>query len=161
MPTNGLKNVRILIADDQRLIRKLVLNILESFGFQDITVSQSGSEAIELLRQQEFDLIITDWRMGDLDGIDVLRHVRNSSHAPNTPIIFLTGNAEFGDVAEARDAGVNEYLIKPFTAKELINRVRSVIERPRSFVMAPTYRGPDRRRRVAPPPVDQDRRKKT
>jgi DNA-binding response OmpR family regulator len=154
MANSRLKNISVLIVDDQALIRKLVHNILTVFGFDLITIAKSGREAIDLLNQQSFDLIITDWRMGDLDGIDILRYVRNSpnSLSPNTPIIFLTGNAEFSDVSTARDAGVNEYLIKPFSASELISRIRSVIERPRSFVHAPGYRGPDRRRRMVPLP---------
>jgi DNA-binding response OmpR family regulator len=160
--SNPLRNVRILIVDDQFLIRKLVSSILDSWGFTDVTIRSSGREAIDCASQQNFDLVITDWRMRDLGGIDFLRFMRESRDPvkARTPIIFLTGNAEISDVKTARDAGVNEYLIKPFTASELMNRVRTIIERPRSFVKAPTYRGPDRRRRPGEAPDGYERRKR-
>ena len=162
MANARLKDVEILIVDDQKMIQRLVHAILTTFGFRSITVGNSGRQGIEILKRRSFDLIITDWRMGDLDGIDILRFVRNSpqSLSPNTPIIFLTGNTEYRDIAEARDAGVNEYLSKPFSAEELIGRIRSVIERPRSFIISPTYRGPDRRHATSVPPGGINRRRK-
>jgi CheY-like chemotaxis protein len=162
MVTSPLKDIQLLVVDDQKLIRKLVFNILTAWGFQEIKLAKSGQEAIDFLKQQAFDLIITDWRMAEPNGLDLLRFVRTSpdSLSPNIPVIFLTGNAEYADVSMARDTGVTEYLIKPFSAAELINRVRSVIERPRSFVKAPTYRGPDRRRRPGPAPDGTEKRKK-
>ena len=155
-----LSRIRILVVDDQALIRKLVAKMLHSWGFSNVTICTDGCDAIEVSSQQVFDLIISDWRMGEIDGIDVLRAIRNSTDPviARTPFIFLTGNAELGNVETARDAGMNEYLIKPFTAAELMRRVRSVIESPRSFVKAPGYREPDRRRRQAGPPGSHDRR---
>ena len=164
MPENPLRKVRVLIVDDQALIRKLVSHMLQSWGFTDVMICTSGREALETVLRQPVDLIISDWRMGEMNGIDLLRAIRESLDATvsRIPFIFLTGNAELSDVQAARDAGMNEYLIKPFTAAELMRRIRSVIENPRSFVKAPGYRGPDRRRRSGGnPPAGEERRKRS
>lgn len=158
---SNLQNIKVLIADDERMIQGLVYDVLKQLGFTQITIANSGRQAIELVSKFPFDFIISDWRMKDLDGIDLIRFVRTSPESPNPhiPIILLTGNTESYYVLTARDAGVNEYLIKPFTAEQLVRRIRSLIERPRGFVESPGYRGPDRRHRDAPWPKDSDRRK--
>jgi len=156
-----LEKVSILIVDDEKLIQRLVTAVLESLGFKSLVIANNGQKAIELLSTQRFDLIITDWRMPDMDGLEFINFVRHSpkSFSPRIPIIFLTGNTEVHHVLTARDAGVNEYMIKPFTAEQLVKRIRSVIEHPRSFVDAFSYRGPDRRRKDIPPYGGVDRRK--
>jgi CheY-like chemotaxis protein len=161
MAENPLRKVRVLIVDDQPLMRKLVSQMLHGWGFTDVTITSSGREALEHILRQPVDLIISDWRMGEMNGIELLGAIRDSRDpvVSRIPFIFLTGNAELSDVQTARDTGMNEYLIKPFTAAELMRRVRSVIESPRSFVKAPAYRGPDRRRRAVAPPQGEERRK--
>lgn len=156
-----LQSISVLIADDEKMIQRLVYDVLTQLGFRKITVASSGRQAIEQLRQQSFDFVITDWRMKDMEGIDIIRFVRTSPDSPNPrmPIIMLTGNTEAHYVFTARDAGVNEYLIKPFTADQLVRRIRSIIEKPRSFVEAPGYKGPDRRHREVDPPDGNDRRR--
>ncbi|MEJ0063703.1 MAG: response regulator [Alphaproteobacteria bacterium] len=162
MDQDSLKDIRVLTVDDERLIRDLVRDVLMSLGFRDITQLNSGRQAIDAVSTFSFDFIITDWRMKDLDGIDLIRYVRRSPQCrcPHVPIILLTGNTEAHYVLEARDAGVNEYMIKPFSAEQLVRRIRSIIEKPRSFVVTPTYSGPDRRRSNQPPPQGRDRRKR-
>jgi DNA-binding response OmpR family regulator len=162
MASNRLQNIQVLIVDDEKTINRLVYDVLMELGFRFVTIANSGRKAIELVTKQPFDFIITDWRMGDLDGIDLIRFVRMSpeSSNPRLPIILLTGNTEAHYVLTARDAGVNEYILKPFSAEQLVKRIRSIIERPRPFVEAPTYRGPERRYHDAPPPNGIDRRKK-
>lgn len=156
-----LQNIQVLIADDERMIQRLVYDVLTQLGFRKITVASSGRQAIEFLKRQPYDFVITDWRMKDMEGIDVINFVRSSPDSPNPrmPIIMLTGNTEAHYVFTARDAGVNEYLIKPFTADQLVRRIRSLIERPRAFVEAPGYKGPDRRHRADEPPSGKERRK--
>jgi DNA-binding response OmpR family regulator len=149
-----------MIVDDEKLMQRLVYDTLSSLGFRQITVATSGRHAIHNLNKQTFDFIITDWRMQDLEGIDIIRHVRSSTDPvmQRTPIILLTGNTEAHYVHTAHAAGVNEYLLKPFTADQLTKRIRNIIERPRGFVEAPVYKGPDRRRREGEPPNGTDRR---
>ena len=156
-----LENIRVLIAEDDKMMQTLIQEVLKQLGFTSLTATASGRAAIELLERFDFDLVISDWRMKDMDGIDIIRFVRRDPKARyfRIPIILLTGNTEAHYVLQARDAGVNEYIIKPFTAEQLARRIRNLIEKPRGFVAAPIYSGPDRRHRRAAPPVGQERRK--
>ncbi len=162
MVDSSLKNVSILVVDDTTLMQQLIHDVLKRLGFQKVVVVNSGRKAIELVAQHSFDFIITDWRMDDMTGIDLIRYVRTApqSRNPHIPIIMLTGNSEVRDVIEARDVGVNEYMIKPFSAEQLVKRIRSVIEHPRRFVEAANYNGPDRRRVLQFPLKGAERRKR-
>ncbi|MDD5585882.1 MAG: response regulator [Alphaproteobacteria bacterium] len=161
MKNSQLGKLQILVVDDEKTILRLICDVLIQLGFKDAVIATSGRKAIELLAKQKFDFIITDWRMNDLDGIDLVRFVRSSPESayPTIPIIMLTGNAEAHYVMTARNAGINAYLIKPFSASQLVRRIRQIIEQPREFVLAPAFRGPDRRHRDEPPPPDLERRK--
>ena len=162
MSDNQLSLLRVLIVDDEKTIQRLVLDVLLSLGFKDITTANSGRQAIELVSNNDFDFIITDWFMADMDGIDLVRFIRKSpeSCCPSMPIIMLTGNTELHDVKTAVDTGIDAYLIKPFSAAQLVQRIRRIIEHPRPFVLAPKYRGPDRRHTPRTPPGGVDRRNK-
>lgn len=161
MKHGKLDNLKVLVVDDEKLIKKLVCEVLSKLGFYHIKLASSGREAMELVEEFDFDFIITDWHMKDLNGIDLIRHVRSSPLSKNgrIPFIMLTGNSEARDVIEARDAGVNEYVIKPFSVDQLVRRVRSIIERPKPYVVSPAYTGPSRRHKNDPPPHGTDRRK--
>jgi len=160
---NNLEKIKVLIVDDEKLIQRLVYDVLTRLGFRLITVANSGRQAMDLVAKLEFDFIITDWQMKNLNGIDLIRYVRSSPHTKNgrIPFIMLTGNSEVRDVVEARDAGVNEYIIKPFSSEQLVRRIRSIIERPKSYVVSPNYIGPNRRHKNEPPPHGIERRKRT
>lgn len=156
---NPLANVRVLIADDDRRIGLLVQSVLQGLGFQHVTVCHDGSEALEILRDRPVDFLICDWQMEPLSGVNLVRYVRQSPDSPNRrlPIIMLSGHAERAEVEEARDVGVTEYVVKPFTAKSLCSRIMALIDAPREFVLSPHFVGPNRRRRQEK--VDRDRRK--
>lgn len=147
MHNNPLAKLHVLIVDDEKTIQRLVHDVLVNLGFRDITTANNGRQALDLMAHQTFDFIISDWCMPDMEGIDMLRTLRSSPHAPHftTPVIMLTGNTEAKYVMRAVREGVNGYLIKPFSAAQLVSRIRKIIEDPKSFVIAPTYRGPDRR----------------
>src|SRR5690606_14043240 len=93
------------------------------------------------------DIVIADWMMKPMDGISFARMVRNDPRSPNAyvPIILMTGFSERRRVLQARDAGVTEFLVKPFNARDLYKRIAQVIERPRQFVRSEDFFGPDRR----------------
>ena len=152
-----LESFKVLIVDDEATIRKLVRDVLIRLGFADITEANSGRKAIDILEKNAFDFIVTDWRMDDMDGIEIVRHVR--AKPSNTPIIMLTGNTEAYYVRTAINAGVNGYLIKPFSAEQLVKRIRTIIEAPRDFVVSRKYTGPDRRHVSKPPPDGIEKRK--
>ncbi|MDG1286471.1 MAG: response regulator [Rickettsiales bacterium] len=156
-----LKHIDILIADPDERIRSLVRDVLVNSGFTNVIQTNNGKEAITRLREQNIDLLITDWRMAPVNGMQLIDYLRADKSSPNPylPIIMLTGRAERKDVSAARDIGVTEFLVKPFTAKALYERLVMVIENPRSFIISNDYHGPDRRRRTDIPPTGIDRRK--
>ncbi len=129
-------------------MQKLIHDVLMKLGFSAIYKAANGNTALTLMNERAFDFVICDWRMEGMDGIEFTKAVRGSAKTyALVPIIMLTGNSEVYHVCEARDAGVNEYLIKPFTVKDLCSRLKEIIDRPREFVLSPIYKGPSRRRR--------------
>lgn len=155
-----LKNVDVLIADPDDHIRQLVRDVLVNTGFNRVVQASNGESAINHMRGHNVDMLITDWRMAPVNGIQLIDYLRKDQNSPNPylPIIMLTGKAELKDVATARDTGVTEFLVKPFTAKALYERIVMVIENPRSFILSNNYHGPNRRRRTDIPPSGEDRR---
>ena len=145
----NLERLNFLVVDDNKHMRALVKTILHALGAKSVLEAADGADAFKELRHFPADIIICDWNMSPLDGLDFVRLVRTGKDSPNpfAAIIMLTGHTEMHRVIEARDAGVHEFLAKPISAKGLYSRVRSIIERPRAFVRTPTYFGPDRRRR--------------
>ena len=144
--------LRILLVDDNHHMRVLLGEILRAIGVKHIFEASDGAQALQMMKGHEIDIIMTDLSMQPLDGIDFTRLIRRSKDSPNQmcPIIMITGHSTLTRVHEARDAGVNEFLAKPLTAKGVIERINQVIEHPRPFVRTETYFGPDRRRRADP-----------
>lgn len=145
----NLERLNFLIVDDNKHMRALVKTILHALGSKNVAEAADGADAFKELRVFPADIIICDWNMSPLDGMDFVRLVRTGKDSPNpfVPIIMLTGHTELNRVLEARDAGVHEFLAKPISAKGLYSRLRSIIENPRPFVRTAIYFGPDRRRR--------------
>lgn len=143
----NFKKLSVLICDDSLPIRALVKNCLAAFGVTRITDASSADAAFEQLAETTPDLLITDWDLGDSDGLELVDRIRNSpeSPCPYLPIIMLTGYAEMERVEIARDAGVSTFLAKPMSANSLYKRLVSVIEDKRSFIRNSDFFGPDRR----------------
>lgn len=158
----NLKNLRFMIVDDNAHMRSLLRVILSALGCKNSNIHEadSGESAFQKLSSVKVDIIITDWRMSPVSGIEFVRQLRLSEDSPDPflPVILLTGHTEMKRVLTARDAGVNEFLAKPVAPKELYTKIRSIIENPRPFVKTETYFGPDRRRRDMPF-EGEDRRK--
>lgn len=144
--------LKILLVDDNQHMRLLLIEILRAIGVRQVYEAMDGSEALAVLRSTAIDVVFTDLSMNGLDGIDFVNLVRNSPDSPNpfVPIVMVTGHSTERRVNEARDAGVNEFLVKPVTARGVIHRLTLLIESPRPFVRAGDYFGPDRRRRDDP-----------
>jgi two-component system, chemotaxis family, chemotaxis protein CheY len=142
--------LRVLVVDDNQHMRKLIVAILQAFGAREIFESLDGEHAWKNLREANPDVIILDWQMTGMTGLEFTRLVRNSPRSFNVfvPIIMLTGHTHLDHVRLARDAGVNEFLAKPVSVKAVLSRLLSVIEHPRPFVRTQTYFGPCRRRRA-------------
>ncbi len=139
----------VLVVDDSRHMLTLVKQVLHALGIGHILTAIDGVEAFKLMRDEPVDLIICDFKMEPIDGIEFTKLVRTSDDSPDryVPIIMLTGHTERRLVKRARDAGITEYLAKPISAKTLYSHLIQVIEHPRPFVRAKGYTGPDRRRR--------------
>ncbi|MCP5361926.1 MAG: response regulator [Hyphomicrobiales bacterium] len=116
--------------------------------------------AQEALGHEKYDLLITDWEMPEMTGLELVQYIRSHPKALNffVPIIMLTGRAERENIERARDAGITEFLAKPFTIEDLRKRIISVVETPRPFVLSRSYNGPCRRRHNKPPPGGIERR---
>lgn len=155
-----LENIHILVAEDDKVMRKLLKDMLSIVGFKNTSIVSDGEEAVRVLKAAEVDLLITDWKMAPMDGLELVKFLRNSTESPNRflPVIMLTGHGERRDVEAARDMGVTEYLVKPFTAAALFDRIKNVIAKPRHFIIAPKFKGPDRRRKRVRPPDGMEKR---
>jgi two-component system, chemotaxis family, chemotaxis protein CheY len=144
--------VMVLVVDDNHYMRVIVCTMLRSMGITLIREASDGIEALEIVRDWRPDVIILDLMMEQLDGIEFTKLLRKGSDSPHpyVPIIMMTGHTDRRHVLEARDAGINEIIAKPLTAKALIDRMKSVINNERGWVKSSTYVGPDRRRRNNP-----------
>lgn len=145
---SSLRSVQVLLVDDNQHMRAITSAVLASAGIPKVREASDGSAGLEVLRDHVIDLAIVDFNMFPLDGVEFTRLVRNSPDSvnPYLPIIMMTGHSEKARVFEARDAGVTEFVVKPITAKAILDRIQAVIVRPRAFVKTEGYFGPDRRR---------------
>lgn len=143
------ENARILIVEDMAPMLGVTTSILNIFGFKYVDGARSVEDAYRLFRAHNHDLVITDWQMEPEDGLQLIRMIRNNEDSPNkfVPIILMTGYSDRTRVENARDTGITEFLMKPFTARDLYARIVQIIEKPRQFVDAQEFFGPDRRRR--------------
>lgn len=145
--SSGLEVLRILLVDDNQHMRAIVAAILKGIGMKEVHECADGAEALQAVRDFKPDIAIVDFQMAPLDGVEFTRLVRNSadSENPYLPIIMMTGFAERARVVEARDSGVTEFLVKPVTARGVIDRINAVIFHPRPFIRTDDYFGPKRR----------------
>ena len=155
-------NIAIMVVDDNTFMRRLIVTTLRALGINNIVAKAGAKDAIEGLKQSrtnpiqaEFgsvDIILSDFVLPELDGALFLRWVRSNKLTPDrfVPFIMVSGAADQTVVETARDAGVTEFLAKPFSAKAIADRILEVIKNPRQFVLAEGYFGPDRRRHDRP-----------
>ena len=109
--------MRVLVADDSSTMRKIILRSLQAVGVTDITEAADGTEAVALFKPGAFDMVLTDWNMPGMTGLEVLQNIRTQDQ--KVPVIMVTTEAEKSRVLQAIQAGVTDYLVKPFTADTL------------------------------------------
>jgi CheY-like chemotaxis protein len=155
-----ISNVNFLIAEDNPFMQAILKQLLRAFGVRNIREANDGSEVYNIMRTFHPDIILVDWEMAPVSGIDFVKLVRTADDSPDRfiPMIMVTGHSVQTRITGARDAGINEILIKPVSAVSLYQRIKSVIERPRQFVESRDYFGPDRRRRDDPRYTGPERR---
>lgn len=125
MPDPG---IRILIVDDFSTMRRIIRNILKQLGFENVEEAENGADAYEKLEAEKFDFIITDWNMPVMDGLGLLKKVRTNPAMKNMPVLMVTAEAEKDKVVAAIQAGVNNYIVKPFTADVLQEKMDKIFE---------------------------------
>lgn len=116
-------NMRILAVDDFSTMRRIVRNILRQLGYNNITEAEDGASALEQLKQSKVDFIISDWNMPNMTGLELLKAVRADANLKDIPVLLVTAEALKENVVEAVKSGVNGYIVKPFTAETLKEKI--------------------------------------
>ena len=146
------EKLNVLVVEDTAPMRKLIVAVLDVLGIKKVIQASDGEQAYQKFKNTPIDIVITDWLMEPMDGIELTRKIRHSDDSPNKyiPIIMITGYSAMKRVEDARDAGVTEFLVKPFTAHDIGKRIAYTINKPRDFIDHKDYFGPDRRRITLP-----------
>lgn len=118
---------RVLIVDDYRTMLRIIGNLLRQLGFENIEEATDGQMALEVLSSTHIDFILSDWNMEPMSGLDLLRHVRADEKTKNIPFIMITAESKAENVVAAKQAGVNNYIVKPFNAETLKQKLVSVL----------------------------------
>ncbi|OAN52339.1 two-component system response regulator [Paramagnetospirillum marisnigri] len=155
-----LGSLTALIIDDSRYARSFIKTALQSFGFRTILEAGDGPTGLETMRTTPVQLVIVDHDMSPMNGIDFTRYVRSGDLVPciDVTILMVSGDAAKETVFMARNAGVNEFLVKPISAESLYRRIRNAMINPKAFVQTPGFTGPDRRSLARPPAGIAERR---
>jgi len=120
-------NVKILIVDDFATMRKILKNLLFQMGLKNVIEADDGTTALEVLAKEKVDLIISDWNMPKMTGIELLKAVRNDENLKSVKFIMVTAESQKGNVIEAIKLGVNQYVVKPFTPEVLREKLSKVL----------------------------------
>lgn len=123
------KNMKILIVDDFSTMRRIIKNLLRDLGFNNTEEADDGKTALPMLERGGYDLLITDWNMPGMQGIDLLKAVRADADLASLPVLMVTAEQKKEQIVEAAQAGVNGYIVKPFTAATLKEKLDKVFER--------------------------------
>jgi two-component system chemotaxis response regulator CheY len=123
------KNMKILVVDDFSTMRRIIKNLLKDLGFTNVQEADDGSTALPMLQQSDFDFVVTDWNMPGMQGIDLLRAIRADDNLKHTPVLMVTAEAKKEQIVAAARAGVNGYVVKPFTAATLKEKLDKIFER--------------------------------
>ena len=123
------KSMKILVVDDFSTMRRIIKNLLKDLGFSHIQEADDGSTALPMLQQGDFDFVVTDWNMPGMQGIDLLRAIRADDKLKHLPVLMVTAEAKKEQIVAAAQAGVNGYVVKPFTAATLKEKLDKIFER--------------------------------
>lgn len=121
------KSMPILIVDDYKTMLRIIKNLLKQLGFENVDEATDGGMAMDMLKQKPYQLIISDWNMEPVTGYDLLKQVRASDQTKNTPFIMVTAESKPENVVAAKEAGVSNYIVKPFNAETLKGKLVSVL----------------------------------
>lgn len=123
------KNMKILIVDDFSTMRRIIKNLLRDLGFTNTDEADDGLTALPMLQTGKYDFLVTDWNMPGMQGIDLLKQVRADENLAAMPVLMVTAEQKKEQIVEAAQAGVNGYIVKPFTALTLKEKIDKIFER--------------------------------
>ena len=121
-------NMKFLVVDDFSTMRRIVKNLLKELGFVNTQEAEDGVDALNRLRKEEFDFVVTDWNMPNMTGIDLLRAIRKDSSLKHLPVLMITAEAKRENIIEAAQAGASGYIVKPFTAGTLDEKLTKIFQ---------------------------------
>ena len=121
------KNMHILVVDDYNTMLRILKNLLKQLGFKNVEDAMDGAQALSKLNSAKFDFIISDWNMEPMTGIELLREVRASDNLKHIPFIMITAESKTENVIAAQQAGVSNYIVKPFNAETFDNKIQEVL----------------------------------
>ncbi|WP_145521005.1 chemotaxis response regulator CheY [Yersinia mollaretii] len=123
------KNMRFLVIDDFATMRRIVRNLLQDLGFKNVDEAEDGQDALTKLRASDFDFVISDWNMPNLDGLQLLTEIRKDEKLNKIPVLMVTAEAKKENIIAAAQAGANGYVVKPFTAATLEEKLNKIFEK--------------------------------
>lgn len=119
-------NMKILVVDDFSTMRRIVRNLLKELGFSNVHEAEDGVDALKKLRAESFDFVVSDWNMPNMTGIDLLREIRKDATLKHLPVLMVTAEAKKENIIEAAQAGASGYVVKPFTAITLDEKLKKI-----------------------------------
>jgi two-component system chemotaxis response regulator CheY len=123
------KNMKILVVDDFSTMRRIIKNLLRDLGLTNTQEADDGQTALPMLKEGDFDFVVTDWNMPGMQGIDLLKHIRADEKLKHLPVLMVTAEAKREQIIAAAQAGVNGYIVKPFTAGTLKEKLDKIFQR--------------------------------
>lgn len=122
-------NMKVLVVDDFSTMRRIIKNLLRDLGFTNVSEADDGATALPMLQNGDFEFVVTDWNMPGMQGIDLLKAIRADERLKNIPVLMVTAEAKKEQIIAAAQAGVNGYIVKPFTAATLKEKLDKIFER--------------------------------
>jgi len=121
-------DIRILVVDDMSTMRRIIRTILNQLGYSNIEEAENGKQALAKLKKEKFDFVVTDWNMPEMDGLSLVKAIRSDEELKHIPVLMVTAEAKKENVMEALKAGVNNYIVKPFTPEVLKEKMEKVFK---------------------------------
>ncbi|MBA4381609.1 MAG: chemotaxis protein CheY [Sideroxydans sp.] len=122
----GIENTKFLVVDDFSTMRRIVRNLLKELGFSNVQEAEDGVDALNKLRGDQFDFVVSDWNMPNMTGIELLRAIRADASLKHLPVLMVTAEAKKENIIEAAQAGASGYVVKPFTAATLDEKLKKI-----------------------------------
>ncbi len=122
----GIENTKFLVVDDFSTMRRIVRNLLKELGFANVQEAEDGVDALNKLRSEQFDFVVSDWNMPNMSGIDMLREIRADANLKHLPVLMVTAEAKKENIILAAQTGASGYVVKPFTAATLDEKLKKI-----------------------------------